>query len=215
MALPKGRVLKDTRALLQEAGLEWEDLPDSDRRLIHPVRLPDGTDAEVLILRASDVAAYVERGVCDLGVAGYDTIVEQHADVFIPLDLQFAKCRMVVAGFPDIDPLALENPRIATKYPRIAQDYFLSQGAPAKIIALSGAVEIAPLVGLSDAIVDIVETGSTLRTHGLVEHQTIFEISARLVVNRAALRLRARAIRNIETRLERVLNARAEEAVCP
>ncbi len=206
IGLPKGRVFDAARALFERAGVDLSTVVNADRRLVHAIQIEGIGPAEVLVLRASDVAAYVEGGVCALGVAGYDTIVEQSPDVLMPLDLGFGACRMCVAGKLDVDPFALETPRVATKYPRIAADHFLDRGTPARVVQLSGAVEIAPLVGLADAIVDIVETGETLRKNGLEVKATLFEISSRLVVNRAALKLRMRAMRDLMDRLEESLS---------
>jgi ATP phosphoribosyltransferase len=205
IGLGRGRVLDRTRVLFQRAGIDLSALDEDPRRLIHPITLPDIGPAEVVVVRDADVAVYVEHGVCALGVAGYDTIAEQRPNVLLPLDLQIGKCRLCLCAAESVDPLKLESPRIATKYPHLASQYFLERGSPAEIIALSGAIELAPLVGLSDAIVDIVETGETLRRNGLVEKATILEISARLVVNRAALKLNSEAIRSLEKRLKEAL----------
>jgi ATP phosphoribosyltransferase len=167
IGLPKGRVFDAARDLFARAGVDLTSVATEDRRLVHPIRIDGIGSAEVLLLRASDVAAYVEGGVCALGVAGYDTIVEQSPDVLMPLDLGFGACRMCVAAKAEMDPFALESPRVATKYPRIASEHFLDRGTPAHVVQLSGAVEIAPRVGLADAIVDIVETGETLKKNGL------------------------------------------------
>ena len=205
IGLPKGRVFEAARGLLTRAGFDLSTVETDDRRLVHPIQIEGVGPAEVLMLRGSDVAAYVEGGVCALGVAGYDTIVEQAPDVLMPLDLGFGLCRMCVAAKTDVDPFVLETPRVATKYPRIASNHFLDRGTPARVVQLSGAVEIAPLVGLADAIVDIVETGKTLEKNGLEVKTVLFEISSRLVINRAALRLRMTAMRALMDRLEEAL----------
>lgn len=206
IGLPKGRVFDASRALFERAGVDLSSVHPENRRLVHPIRIEGVGPAEVLMLRGSDVAAYVEGGVCALGVAGYDTIVEQSPDVLMPLDLGFGACRMCVAAKAEVDPFALETPRVATKYPRIATEHFLDRGTPARVIQLSGAIEIAPLVGLADAIVDIVETGETLKNNGLEVKATLFEVSSRLVINRAALRLRMSAMRALMDRLEEALS---------
>lgn len=195
IGLGRGRVLARTRALFARAGVDLSSLDTDPRRLVHTVDLPGIGPGEVLIVRDADVAAYVEHGVCAAGIAGYDTIAEQRPSVLVPVDLGIGRCRLSLSAKPEVDPLSLQSPRIATKYPHLASTYFLERGAQAQIIALSGAIEIAPLVGLADAIVDIVETGETLRTNGLVEKAVILEISARLVINRAALKLRTPALR--------------------
>lgn len=207
IGLPKGRVFDAAQALFSRAGVDLSSVTRNGRMLVHPIELEGIGPAEVLLLRGSDVAAYVEGGVCALGVAGYDTIVEQRPDVLMPLDLDFGVCHMCVAAKESVDPFELETPRIATKYPRTAADHFLAHGTPARVVQLSGAVEIAPLVGLADAIVDIVETGETLRKNGLTVKAKLFRISSRLVINRAALRLRMTAIRDLMDRLERAVLA--------
>jgi ATP phosphoribosyltransferase len=205
IALGQGRVFDRMRALFARAGIDLTSIAADPRRLIHPIRIGGLEKAEVLLVRGSDVPAYVEHGVCALGVAGYDVIAEQSPNVLVPLDLAIGACRLALSGFPGVDPLRLESPRIATKYPTLATRFFLEVGAPAQIIELSGAIEIAPLVGLSDAIVDIVETGETLRKNGLVEKRTILEISSRLIVNRAASKLRAREIAVVQAALKGAL----------
>jgi ATP phosphoribosyltransferase len=191
--------------LFARAGIDLAAIDEDPRRLIHPITIPGVGPGEVVLVRDSDVSVYVEHGVCAIGVAGYDNIAEQRPNVLVPLDLGIGACRMCLCARPEIDPLKLESPRIATKYPYIATQYFLERGAPAEIIALSGSIELAPLVGLSDAIVDIVETGETLRKNGLVEKETILAITSRLVVNRAALKLRSEAIRSIQSALKGAL----------
>lgn len=202
-------MLERAKALFAAAGVDLSGLDEDKRRLIHPIEIPGIGSAEVLLVRDADVGAYVEHGVCALGVAGYDVIAEQRPKVLIPLDLGIGACRLTLCARPEVDPLKLESPRIATKYPYLATRYFLERGAPAEIIALSGAIEIAPLVGLSDAIVDIVETGETLRKNGLVEKATILPISARLVVNQAAMKLRADALRTLTSALKDALGRTA------
>jgi ATP phosphoribosyltransferase len=208
IGLPKGRILDDAEGLFRAAGVDLTPLKADKRRLIHPLMAEGLGPVEVLVLRASDVAAYVEHGACAVGVVGNDTLEEQQADVLWPLDLGIGRCRMCVAGLAGADPFALEQPRVATKYGRVAKAHFSARGLDARIIQLSGAIELAPLVGLADAIVDIVETGETLRQNGLVVHEPIFEVSARLVVNRAALRLQMGPVRGLLDRLEAAVAAR-------
>lgn len=210
IGLPKGRILDDAGELFRAAGVDLAPLRADKRRLIHPLEAEGLGPVEVLVLRASDVAPYVEHGACAVGVVGNDTLEEQQPDVLWPLDLGIGRCRMCVAGLPGVDPFSLEQPRIATKYGRVAKAHFSARGLDAHIIELSGAIELAPLVGLADAIVDIVETGETLRQNGLVVHEPIFDVSARLVVNRAALRLQMAAVRGLLERLEAAVAAREE-----
>lgn len=201
LGLPKGRIFDQARPLLAAAGLDLSSLDHSGRRLVHPVPLEGVGTVEVLVLRPSDVAVYVAHGVCAAGIVGSDVLLEQRLDVWSPVDLGIGRCRICLAARPEVDPYTKETPTIATKYPRVAEDHFLSLGRPAEIIELSGNVEIAPLVGLADAIVDIVETGETLVKNGLVIKATLEEVSARLVLNRAAAKLRPGPLRLLEDRL--------------
>jgi ATP phosphoribosyltransferase len=209
IALPKGRMQHQALALLAQIGYgrDADDPSDSDaaRRLIIP-----GAAGRVrfLLAKPGDVPIYVEYGVADLGVVGEDVLRESGRDVYEPLRLPFGHCRLVVAGWGDRPPrpLRLEpNPRVATKYPNLAHAYFQGRGISAEIIALSGSIELAPVVGLADLIVDLVETGSTLRAHGLVELRTILESQACLIANRASYRLKAEGITELLERLRRAL----------
>jgi ATP phosphoribosyltransferase len=205
LGLPKGRLLEQARPLLQAAGLDLSSLDQQARRLVHPVELPEIGPAEILLLRPSDVAVYVAHGVCAIGIVGSDVLAEQHPDVLAPLDLKIGRCRICLCAAVDSDPYRQETPRIATKYPRIATEHFLSLGAPAEIVELSGNVEIAPLVGLADGIVDIVETGETLAKNGLVIKAVLEQVSARLIFNRAAAKLRPGPLSALEERLRRAV----------
>jgi ATP phosphoribosyltransferase len=196
IAVPKGRILEALAPLLEKAGLDAGPLRANDRRLMRPSS--DGTLLWVF-LKPDDVPTYVEYGAADLGVSGRDTLLERRYDLYTPVDLGIGKCRLVVAAphgkaLPDV-------PRIATKYPRIAADHFASRGVQAEVIPVHGSVELAPLVGLAHAIVDIVETGSTLRENNLDVIETVGDVSTLLVANRAAYKLRAAAIRPIVERL--------------
>ena len=184
--------------LLRRAGVP---LPEggADRRL----RL-QGNGMEVLFAKDRDVPIYVEHGVADLGIVGRDILEEQPAHIYEPLDLEVGRCRMVVASRAD-RPL-LEPPlRVATKYPFVAARHFGVRGVPVELIGLSGAIELAPTMDLADVVVDLVETGATLRDNGLVEEETLFESSARVVVNRAAFRLRASELQSMLRRFEAAL----------
>jgi ATP phosphoribosyltransferase len=204
IGLPKGRLLDQLRPLFGKAGLDLSSVDEGTRRLIHPLSVPGIGDFEVLLLRPADVAVYVENGVCAFGVVGSDVLLEQRPDVLAPLDLGVGRCRICLAGRADLDPYALETPTIATKYPRIAAEHFHGRGTSANIIELSGNVEIAPLVGLADAIVDIVETGETLAKNGLIVRDELEVVSGRLIQNRAAQKLKAQMLRSIEERLRAV-----------
>lgn len=192
LALSKGRILEESEGLLGPLGL----LPraDLDDRLLRlPARTP-GVD--LLVIRPSDVPPYVEYGAADIGIVGKDVLMEHGGSgLFEPLDLKIALCRLVVAGLPGagLDSVR-RRPRIATKYPNIARQHFGRMGRQVEIIKLYGSMELAPLVGLADAIVDLVATGSTLKANGLVEYETIAPISSRLVVNKAAMKTKHAAV---------------------
>lgn len=194
-ALPTGRLLLAVTGLLGRAGVP---LPEgrADRRL----RLRDD-GIEVLFAKDRDVPIYVEHGVADFGVVGRDILEEQPAHIYEPLDLAVGRCRMVVAR-PASRPLPEPPLRVATKYPSVTARHFGARGVPIERIRLSGAIELAPAMDLADAVVDLVETGATLRDNGLVEEETLFESTARVVVNRASFRLRGSALQAWLRRLE-------------
>jgi len=187
IAITKGRLLDNSIALFERAGYDCSQLKNPGRRLIHPI--PD-TPFSGVLAKAPDVITYVEHGVCAMGIVGRDTIMEHSHDFYEVLDLGFGKCRFALAAPKDKDFYAgFETKRIASKYPKVAHDYFLSKGMDVSVIKIDGSVELAPLLGLSDAIVDIVETGSTLAANGLEVIETICQLSARLIVNTAAMKL--------------------------
>lgn len=180
LALSKGRILTETLPLLQNAGIELLEDPEKSRKLIFPT---NNNNIRVLILRATDVPTYVEHGVADFGVAGKDVLLEYNSDnLYELLDLKIAKCRVMTAGVVG-KPLPNRRLRIATKYVNIAQNYFASRGEQVDIIKLYGSMELAPLVGLGDLIVDVVDTGNTLRANGLEPLDEICQVSSRLIVN--------------------------------
>lgn len=191
IALSKGRIFEETLPLLASAGIVPTENPEDSRKLIIGTNLDD---VRVIIVRASDVPTYVQYGAADLGIAGRDVLVEHGgAGLYQPLDLDIARCRMMVAvreGF-DYETAVRHGARlrVATKYPQIAREHFAAKGVHVDIIKLYGSMELAPLVGLSDAIVDLVSTGGTLRANHLLAVEEILPISARLIVNQAALRL--------------------------
>lgn len=188
LALSKGRILEDGQSLLGRLGLVPREGLD-DRLLRLPSRA-DGVD--LLVIRPSDVPPYVEHGAADIGIVGKDVLLEYGGNgLFELLDLDIARCRLAVAGLPGARlGNGRRRPRIATKYPNITRDHFARQGRQVEIIKLYGSMELAPLVGLADAIVDLVATGNTLRANGLVEYETVAEISSRLVVNKASLKMK-------------------------
>jgi ATP phosphoribosyltransferase len=203
IAIPKGRILQDSVELFAKIGIDCSEILSDTRKLIfenHEQRM------RYMIVRATDVPTYVEYGSADLGIVGKDTLMEQEKNVYEPLDLKFGYCRLMVAEPAELsrndDPASWTNIRIATKYPNIAEKYFSGKGVQVEIIKLYGSIELAPLVGLSERIVDLVSTGETLRQNGLVEVETIADITCRLIVNRASLKTKHERITEIITGLE-------------
>ncbi|HKP12304.1 MAG TPA: ATP phosphoribosyltransferase [Blastocatellia bacterium] len=194
IALAKGRLQDDAFALFRRVGVVVSDEALASRRLLVD---DESGRYSFIFVKPGDVPVYVEYGVADAGVCGHDVLMESQADVHEPLDLGFGRCRLVVAGRGEsasrgYNPLA--TARVATKYPRLTADYFQRRGVPVELIQLSGSVELAPVLGLSEHIVDLVETGRTLRENGLVVIDTITESTARLIVNRASYHLKRAAI---------------------
>lgn len=200
IALTKGRLEQDTVALLEKIGCDCSAVRNKGRKLILPI---DGGKFEVVLAKAADVITYVEHGVCDLGVVGKDTIMEYGGSFYEVLDLGFGKCRFALAGPKGCDFFGGYSARtVASKYPNVAANYFGSKAMDVRIIKIEGSVELAPLLGLSDAIVDIVETGTTLRENGLEVIESICGISARLIVNAASMKLRKEEIEQLISRME-------------
>ena len=199
LALSKGRIFEETVPLLKAAGIEVLDDPEKSRKLILDTNQPD---VRVLVVRATDVPTYVQYGGADMGITGKDTLLEHGSQgLYQPLDLQIAKCRISVAVRADFDYASAVKQgsrlKVATKYVAIARELFASKGVHVDLIKLYGSMELAPLVGLADAIVDLVSTGNTLKANHLVEVERIMDISSRLVVNQAALKLKQEPIRAI------------------
>ena len=199
LALSKGRIFDETLPLLKAAGIEVLEDPETSRKLILPT---NQTGVRVVLVRATDVPTYVEYGGADLGVTGKDTLIEHGGQgLYQPLDLQIAKCRMSVAVRADYDyTTAVKSGsrlKVATKYTNIAREFFAQKGVHVDLIKLYGSMELAPLTGLADAIVDLVSTGSTLKANHLIEVERIMDISSRLVVNQASLKLKQEPIRAI------------------
>ena len=210
LALSKGRIFDDAMPLLAAAGIEVTEDPDKTRKLILATTRPD---VRVVLVRASDVPTYVEHGGADLGVVGLDTLIEHSAGwgdgqagaggggLYVPVDLKIARCRISVAARADFDYAAAVKQgsriRVASKYTQIARRHFADKGVHVDLIKLYGSMELAPLTGLADAIVDLVSTGSTLKANHLVEVEHILDISARLVVNPAALKLKREPLRRL------------------
>jgi len=187
IALSKGRIFKETLPLLKHAGIEPKDDPETSRKLILDT---NRDDVKLVIIRATDVPTYVQYGAADLGVAGKDVLMEHGGeDLYEPLDLKIAKCKMMVAG-PKGKTIPEGRLRIATKYVNIARRYFAEQGKQVEVIKLYGSMELGPLVGLSDFIVDLVDTGNTLKANGLEPLEHMADISSRLVVNKASMKMK-------------------------
>lgn len=207
IALSKGRILKETLPLLKEAGIELLEDPSASRKLIFDTTRDD---VKIIIIRATDVPPYVQHGAADIGVAGKDVLMEHGADgVFEPLDLNIARCKLMVAAVNNA-PEVGGRLRVATKFVNVAKAYFAEQGKQAEVIKLYGAMELAPLVGLADRIVDIVDTGSTLRANGLEPTELIAHISTRVIVNRASMKTRHSDIQAILDKLGEAVASRKE-----
>ena len=199
LALSKGRIVDETLPLLKAAGIELAENPDTSRRLIIETNRPD---VRVVLVRPTDVPTYVQHGGADLGVAGKDVLLESGLQgLFQPLDLRIARCRMSVAVRDDFDYAAAVRQgsriRVATKYTQTARQHFADKGVHVDLIKLYGSMELAPLTGLADAIVDLVSSGSTLKANHLVEVERILDISARLIVNQASLKLKRDRVRAV------------------
>lgn len=196
IAVPKGRILDQLSQRLERAGIATEALTANSRKL---VREDEKAGLRYLLLKPDDVPTYVEYGAADLGVVGRDVLMERNYDVLAPVDLGIGQCRMMVCGLPD-ERLARERERplrVATKFPHIAERHFRAKGVPVELIFCQGSVELAPLTGLADVIVDLVETGETLRQNGLVTLEKVADISSVLIANRAGIKLRRDSIQPI------------------
>ena len=211
LALSKGRIFEETLPLLEAAGIKVTEDPEKSRKLILPT---NDENVRVIIVRASDVPTYVQYGAADFGVAGKDVLLEHGGEgLYQPIDLNIAKCRMSVAVKDGFDYASAVKQgarlRVVTKYVQTAREHFASKGVHVDLIKLYGSMELGPLVGLADAIVDLVSTGSTLRANHLVEVEEIMEISSRLVVNQAALKLKREKLQPILEAFEKASAARA------
>jgi ATP phosphoribosyltransferase len=209
-ALSKGRIFDETLPLLRAAGIEIAEDPEKSRKLILST---SRSDVRVVLVRATDVPTYVQYGGADLGVAGLDTLLEHsEAGLYRPLDLNIARCRLSVAVRSDFDYAAAVRQgsrlRVATKYTRLARQHFADKGVHVDLIKLYGSMELAPLTGLADAIVDLVSTGGTLKANQLVEVEKVMDISARLVVNQAALKTKRETLRAVMEAIEGAVQSR-------
>ncbi|WP_298607288.1 ATP phosphoribosyltransferase [uncultured Thiothrix sp.] len=207
IALSKGRIFKDTVPLLRAAGIEPLDDPETSRKLVLDT---SRNDVKIVIIRATDVPTYVQYGAADLGVAGKDVLMEHGGDgLYEMIDLKIANCKLMVAGFAN-RPLPDTHLKVATKFVNCARRYFASQGRQVDIIKLYGSMELAPLVGLADCIVDLVDTGNTLRANGLEPLEHMADISSRLVVNKAAMKLKHDSIQELLTQIQSVVAQRKQ-----
>ena len=200
-ALAKGRLAEKSAELLQKCGIDCANILEPTRKLV----LSDRSGKyKFIFVKPSDVPVYVERGVADVGVVGKDTLMEDGADVYELADLGFAKCRLAVAGYPSFDLTDKTGLRVATKYGNIARRYFEGKGQNVEIITLHGSIELGPIVGLSDVILDIVESGKTLKENGLCVLEEICDVSARLIVNKVSLKTKAQDIKPL---VEKIVEA--------
>lgn len=197
VAMPKGRIFTEALELLKQAGYDIPDDLEHSRKLM--IDVPN-EQLRFILAKPMDVVTYVEHGVADVGIAGKDVLLEEERDVYEMLDLRISPCYLAVAGLPNtrVHPIA---PRVATKYPNIASTYFREQGEQVEIIKLNGSVELAPLIGLAERIVDIVSTGRTLKENGLVELERIVHVTSRFIVNPVSYRMQDRAIEHMVDRL--------------
>ncbi|MEY3017404.1 MAG: phosphoribosyltransferase [Pseudomonadota bacterium] len=205
IALTKGRILNETLPLFADAGIQPLEDMEKSRKLIFPT---NRDDVRFLLLRGVDVPTYVRYGAADMGVSGKDMLLEEGgAELYEPLDLNIAKCRLMTAGLPE-KSLPMGRVRVATKFVNVAKDFYARQGVQVDVIKLYGAMELAPIMGLCDRIVDIVDTGNTLRANGLVPMEHIADVSTRLVVNKASLKMKHQKIDELIKQLSMAVDAR-------
>lgn len=207
IALTKGRLEKSAVALLEQAGVDCAMLHEKSRKLIFK---SEDAPYSFILAKAPDVTTYVKHGVADIGIVGKDVLMEQDKEHYEMLDLKIGRCQFCLASTPSYDPSDYRRKIIATKYPTVATKYFRERGEDVEIIKIEGSVEMAPILGLADAIIDIVETGSTLRENGLVIFDTMYDISARLIVNKASLKRNKAQIFELIDLLENTLEEDAK-----
>ena len=209
IALTKGRLEQKSVALFEKAGYDCENLKNPGRKLLLEAPYRDETAASLVavLAKAPDVITYVERGVCDLGIVGKDTIMEHGTSFYEVLDLGFGRCRFALASQPetDIDRPSYKPRVIGTKYPNVTRQYFAKRGEEVDIVKIEGSVELAPILGLADGIVDIVETGTTLKENGLVIKKEVAPVSARLIVNLVSMKMKKREILGFIEQIQRTL----------
>ena len=210
LALTKGRIEKTALEYLAKAGYDVSELDEDKkgRKLLFKL----GDDIEVVLAKAADVITYVEHGVCDGGIVGEDTIMEAKASIYELLDLEFGKCRFALAGIKGKDFYDGYNHKvIASKYPNVTKDYFNAKGIDVEVVKIDGSVELAPILGLSDAIVDIVETGSTLKANGLEVYEDVAPISARFIANISGIKMKKKEFDKLLSALFEVVRSKREE----
>jgi len=207
IAIPKGRNLKPSIEIFKSIGFNASPMIEDTRRLLFDL---SRENVKFLVIRDTDIPTYVEYGAADIGVSGKDVLTEQGRDLYEPLDLKFGFCRMVLAEPKELraedDPSKWTHIRVATKFPKITENYFRNKGIQVEIVKLYGSIELAPIVGLSERIVDLVSTGQTLKENGLVEVEEILKITARLIVNRASLKTKYERINNIIEELRSIIS---------
>lgn len=203
IAMPKGRIFEEAVELLRKADFRLPPEFDDSRKLMLEV---EEENLRFMLAKPMDVVTYVEHGVADIGIAGKDVMLEEDRDVYELLDLKISACYLAVAGLPDTQ-LSDVAPKVASKYPNVASSYFREQGEQVEIIKLNGSIELAPLIGLAERIVDIVSTGQTLKENGLVEYGRIAEVTSRLVANPVSYRLKEKRITEIVERLTPVIES--------
>ncbi|MDN4526205.1 ATP phosphoribosyltransferase [Fictibacillus fluitans] len=206
VAMPKGRIFQEAVELLRQAGYPLPPEFEDSRKLIIEI---EEAGMRFILAKPMDVPTYVEHGVADVGIAGKDVMLEEERDVYEVLDLKISDCYLAVAGLAELKEHSVA-PKIATKYPNVAAQYFREQGEQVEIIKLNGSIELAPLIGLADRIVDIVSTGRTLKENGLVELEKIREITSRIIVNPASYRMKAAVIDELVERLSKVVESKEE-----
>ena len=201
IATPRGRLLEETVELFQKASIDITEIIEDSRKLIFEF---EEAGIKLLIVRPTDVVSYVEYGAADCGIVGKDTLMEQDCNLYEPLDLGIGKCKMVVAAPKGFEKSGKASLRIASKYPKIASDFYNKKGITTEVIKLYGSVELAPIVGLCDAIVDLTASGETLKKNDLEIVEVVAEISAKFVVNKVSLKIKSKEIKELLANLEKV-----------
>jgi len=201
IAISKGRILEEGIELLKNMGIEVVENMTDSRKLIYTT---NNSKLKLVIVRASDVPTYVANGAADMGIVGKDTLMEYSANnIYVPLDLNISKCRMVLASLPNCKPGS--RIKVATKYVKCATDYFIKKNKQVDIIKLYGSMELAPILGLADYIVDLVDSGMTLKANGLEEIDSISDISAQLIINKASMKIKTESVENIINSFEKII----------